>query len=249
MSEPVSPRPRVSAIIPVFNGERYLREAMDSALSQDYTDLEVIVIDDGSTDGTAQVVSSCLAGAGHRLRYHYQPNAGLSAAQNAGVREASGDYIAFLDCDDIWTPGKIRRQMDAFAHEPGLDMVFGLVEQFISPELARMEAGETGREADIMPGYSTGTLLARRDVFERAGLFSSEFRLGEFLDWYARATDAGLRSTMLNTIFLRRRIHKNNMGVRDRDKRADYLRVFKASLDRRRQASANAQKDEGKGGT
>jgi glycosyltransferase involved in cell wall biosynthesis len=247
MRESVTPWARVSAIIPVFNGERYLREAMESALSQDYPNLEVIVIDDGSTDGSAQIAQSYVTAEGHPLRYCHQQNAGLSAAQNAGVRESSGEYIAFLDCDDIWTPGKIRLQIEAFAHEPELDMVFGLVEQFISPELVRGETGAMKQEAEVMPGYSTGTLLARRDVFQRAGMFSSEFRLGEFLDWYARASDAGLRSTMLNSILLRRRIHKNNMGVRDRDKRADYLRVFKASLDRRRQAQAGAQ-DGGKGG-
>jgi hypothetical protein len=123
-----------------------------------------------------------------------------------------------------------------------LDMLFGHVEQFISPELPQPAPAEIQKEANIMPGYSTGTLLARREVFRRAGLFSTEFRLGEFLDWYARATDAGLRSAMLPQVLLRRRIHKHNMGVRDRDKRSDYLRVFKASLDRRRKARSEDEK-------
>jgi hypothetical protein len=136
----------------------------------------------------------------------------------------------------VWTPGKISLQMEAFSTQPELDMLFGHVEQFISPELLQDAAVDAQSGANIMPGYSTGTLLARREVFQRAGLFSTEFRLGEFLDWYARATDAGLRSAMLAPVLLRRRIHKHNMGVRDRDKRSDYLRVFKASLERRRKA-------------
>jgi len=248
MTDSPRPYPLVSAVIPVYNGERYLREAIESALSQDYPKLEVVVIDDGSSDGSAGITQS-YAGlahaslARHPLRYHHQDNAGLSAAQNAGVQHARGEFIAFLDCDDVWTPGKISLQMETFSTQPELDMVFGHVEQFVSPELLQDTQGETPGEvqndAAIMPGYSTGTLLARRDVFQRAGLFSSEFRLGEFLDWYARATDAGLRSAMLAPVLLRRRIHQHNMGVRDRDKRSDYLRVFKASLDRRRKAKSN----------
>jgi glycosyltransferase involved in cell wall biosynthesis len=220
-------RPQVTAVIPVYNGERYLREAIDSVLAQDYPSLELLVIDDGSTDGSAEIARNF----GDRIRYHYQPNAGLSAAQNAGVAEARGAFIAFLDCDDLWVPGKITLQVSVFEKETTTDMVFGHVEQFYSPDLG---SGEDAQAAEIMAGYSTGTMLARASVFERAGLFSSEFRVGEFLDWYGRAMDAGLNSVLLDEVLLQRRIHSDNMGVRERDKRSDYLRVFKASLDRRR---------------
>jgi glycosyltransferase involved in cell wall biosynthesis len=238
MTDSAVPFPLVSAVIPVYNGERYLGEAIQSVLSQDYPNLELVVIDDGSSDGSAQIAQSFAGVAGHALKYHYQDNAGLSAAQNAGVEQASGEFIAFLDCDDLWSPGKISLQMSAFSKQPGLDMVFGYVEQFLSPELAHRAPGEAPKIADVMPGYSTGTMLARREIFTKAGLFSSEFRLGEFVDWYARATDAGATSVMLTPVLLRRRIHKHNMGIRDRDKRSDYLRVFKASLERRRQAKS-----------
>lgn len=225
----------MSAVIPVYNGERYLAEALDSVMAQDYPGLEVVVIDDGSTDRSGAIARSYARGQPHPLRYHRQDNAGLSAAQNAGVREASGEFIGFLDCDDLWTPGKVSRQMAAFASRPDLDMVFGRVEQFYSPELAASGSAPGLEAREVMPGYSTGTLLARRRAFERTGPFSPAFRLGEFLDWYARACDAGLNSIMLDDILLRRRIHQDNMGRRERDKRADYLRVFKATLDRRRQ--------------
>lgn len=227
MTEADTTSPLVTAVIPVYNGERFLREAIDSVLSQDYPKLELLVIDDGSTDGSADVIQSY----GDRIRYQYQPNAGLSAAQNAGVAGASGAFIAYLDCDDLWVPGKISAQMNVFQEETATDMVFGHVEQFFSAEIA--DSAEVDAPG-VMAGYSTGTMLARSSVFQRVGLFSSEFRVGEFLDWYARAKDAGLKSVMLDDILLMRRIHTDNMGVRDRDKRGDYLRVFKASLDRRR---------------
>lgn len=227
MTEPVSRRPRVSAVIPVYNGEAYLREAMESVLAQDYRDLELIVIDDGSTDGSADIARSF----GDRVRYHYQPNAGLSAAQNAGVAQARGAYIAYLDCDDLWVPHKTSRQVAVLDRDPQVDLVFGQVEQFYSPDLPAVDAR---KPPPVMAGYSTGTMLARIGVFDRVGPFSSEFRVGEFLDWYGRAKDAGLRSIMLEEVLMRRRIHGGNMGVRERGNRGDYLRVFKASLDRRR---------------
>jgi len=220
----------VTAVIPVYNGERYLREAIDSILAQDYAAMDVLIIDDGSTDGSADIARSY----GERIRYHYQPNGGLSAAQNAGVAEARGKFIAYLDCDDLWVPGKISLQMKILRKQPEIDMVFCHVEQFYCPQTARERGVDVPLAPPIMPGYSTGAMLARISVFERAGLFMSEFRIGEFLEWYSRASDVGLASAMRDEALLRRRIHADNMGMRDRDKRGDYLRVFKAALDRRR---------------
>jgi glycosyltransferase involved in cell wall biosynthesis len=232
MIEPRAGLPLVTAVIPVYNGERYLREAIDSVLAQDYPALDLLLIDDGSTDGSAAIARSC----GARLRYHYQPNAGLSAAQNAGVENARGAFIAFLDCDDLWAPRKISRQLEVFEASPGTDLVFGHVRQFLSPDLEPGAGRAVPAGLEVMPGYSTGTLLARSEVFQRVGLFARDFRVGEFLEWYGRATDAGLRSQMLDEVLLHRRIHADNMGVRDRDQRGDYLKVFKAALDRRRRS-------------
>jgi glycosyltransferase involved in cell wall biosynthesis len=219
--------PMVSVIIPVYNGERYLAAAIDSVIDQDYPNLDIVIVNDGSTDGSAAIAQSY----GSRLRHHYQENAGLSAAQNKGVALAEGEFISFLDCDDLWLANKISLQLMAFRSTPELDMVFGHMQQFVSPEL---KTAGLARNQEIMQGYSTGTMLARRGAFVRVGPFSSEFRVGEFLDWYGRATDSGLTDLMLPDVLLQRRIHENNMGIRDRDKRSDYLRVFKASLDRKR---------------
>src|SRR5688572_20501170 len=90
--------PTISCIVPVYNGERYIREALDSILGQTYPNLEVVVVDDGSTDATAAAVASY----GNRVSYLWQPNAGPVAARNLGLGAATGDYVAFLDADDLW---------------------------------------------------------------------------------------------------------------------------------------------------
>lgn len=102
-------KPLVSAIVPVFNGEKYLAATLSSILSQTYENLEIIVVNDGSTDGTAAICSSI----GDKIRYIQKSNAGVSAARNRGIAEASGKYIAFLDADDKWMPNKIERQVAA----------------------------------------------------------------------------------------------------------------------------------------
>ncbi len=224
--------PLISAIIPVYNGEKYLEQAIESLLNQCYKPLEVIVVDDGSFDGSAKIAQSF----GTEVRYYYQPNCGLSVTQNKGIELASGAYISFLDSDDLWMPGKLTLQMKAFQAVSSLDMIFGHVQQFCDARLGHEFKSQFRFQRKSMPGYSTGTLLIKRQSFNRVGPFSSDLRLGQFVDWYAKAKDKGLKEFMLPEVLLKRRIHGNNMGIRDCDKRIDYLRVLKASLDRRRQS-------------
>ena len=112
--------PLVSCIIPVFNGARFLGEAVDSILAQTYRPCEVIVVDDGSTDATGDVI----AGYGERVVAVRQPNRGEAAARNAGVRAARGALVAFLDADDLWGPEKLTRQAAKLGEDPRIDLCF-----------------------------------------------------------------------------------------------------------------------------
>ena len=225
----------ISIIIPVYNGERYLAETIESTLAQTHTPGEIIVIDDGSTDGSAKIAERFSTS----VQYHWQPNGGTSAARNRGVAVARGDFLAFLDADDLWTEDKLARQAAAFTKDPTLDVVFGHVQQFYSPELDEETKRRIAIPIETMRGFHAGAMLIKREAFLRVGLFKSDLQLAEFVDWYARAMELGLKSLMLPDMVMKRRIHQTNQGTRHREARGDYVRVLKASLDRRRRQEKN----------
>jgi glycosyltransferase involved in cell wall biosynthesis len=227
-------KPLVSVMIGVYNAEAYLGEAIDSVLAQTYQPLELIVVDDGLTDGSGDVAKAH----GDALRYERQENAGNGAARNRGVELASGSLLAFLDADDRFLPDKLERQWKALEDGDGADMVFGHVREFVSPELSQLERGAIRAAAEPSPWTAPNLMLIRRDAFFRVGPFSETLKVGVTVDWYARALEAGLRGVMLDEVVLERRLHTQNNGLRESDSRSQYLHVLKASLDRRRGSGA-----------
>src|SRR5262249_22905464 len=154
-----------------------------SVRAQAHGNLEIVVIDDGSTDATAEIA----AAAGVRLER--QPQRGAGAARNAGLALARGDFVAFLDADDLWTEGRLAAQLRAAASHPGDDLFFGHVEHFISPEIDASKAAELHCPPGSQPAHLVGCLLARVSAFERVGGFREDLRVGEFVDWCARADE------------------------------------------------------------
>lgn len=221
----------VTCVLPVYNGARFLGEALHSVLDQGVDGLRVIVVDDGSTDATPHV----LAGFGDRIRVVRQENAGVAAARNRGLAEVDSEFVAFQDADDLWCAGKLRRQLDAFRADPDLQLVVGRVQNFWMPELAHEEAAFRGsRFASEAPGYLLQCALARRSVFDRVGRFDPSLRVGEDNDWFLRVRDAGVRAYLVPEVLVRRRLHAGNLTREDLASREAILRNMKASLDRRR---------------
>ncbi|MFC1452059.1 glycosyltransferase family 2 protein [Verrucomicrobiota bacterium] len=230
--------PLVSCIVPAFNAERFLGEAVDSILGQTYRPIEVIVVDDGSTDRTADVAS----GYGDQIVYVRQLNAGPAAARNEGLTRAKGAYVAFLDADDLWHPEKLSRQMAAFNACPDLELCCAHLEHFWVPELqSEKERFEGHRLRAPAPAYSLATLLARRSAFDRVGLLNGELQHADGMEWFLRAAEQGAVQEMLPDVLLRRRLHQDNRSRRRAAaSRHAHLQVIKASLDRRRGGSSQA---------
>ena len=225
-------RPLISCIVPVYNGERYLREALDSVLAQTYRPVEIIVADDGSTDGTAALVTD----SGDQVRYLFQPNAGTAAACNLGLKHAQGDFIAFLAADDLWHPEKLTRQISRFELRPNLDLCVSYVQNFWIPELwEEAERFRNHRISQPVPGYVPQTLLARRAVFETVGHFNVALRHADSTDWFLRAAEHGAVLDIMPDVFVYRRIHQTNVSRRMASaSRDEYVKLVKATLDRRR---------------
>lgn len=233
----MSPARRVSVVIPCYNAAPYLAEALRSVLSQVPTPHEVIVVDDGSTDGSGDIAR----GFGDPVRVVRQEQQGASAARNHGVLLSSGDVLAFLDADDVWPPGSLAVRLAPLEHQPELESVSGLVSQFISPELPEEARRKLVSPEGTSRGRVAGSMLIRRPAFDRVGWFDPSFRIGEAIDWVARADMAGVTNRVVETVVLHRRLHTTNTTSRLKDERAEYLRVLKASLDRRRAAVRSSE--------
>jgi glycosyltransferase involved in cell wall biosynthesis len=222
---------RISTVMAAYNAERYVAQALDSVLAQTLPVSEIIVVDDGSTDRTSEVLRAYAS----RIRVIRQDNRGPACAFNVGIAAASGDALAFLDADDLWVPDKLRIQSEALAAEPELEAVFGYVQQFASPDLAAETAQAYAVPSAPQPGVSKNAILIRRPAFERIGAFDENYSVIDFPEWYARARALGLRSRMLSEVVTLRRQHPDNLGRRKRsEQHAALLEMLKRSIASRR---------------
>lgn len=220
----------VSVIIPVYNGERYLKEAIKSVLSQDYRLLEIIVVDDGSTDDSATVVQQF----GSVVRYHYQAHAGVSSARNSGVELAQGEFLAFLDADDLWVQDKLTQQVAALTADADLQISFGYVRQFHSPDLDDETKRRIKCPATPIQGLHAGCMLLKLATFLQVGRFRADIEGGFFIEWYARAVEQKLKMQTIPDVLMLRRLHATNIGRMEPDRRAGYARVLGEVIQRRR---------------
>ena len=223
-------QPLVSIVIAVYNGEKYLEAAINSVLNQSYPSMELILVDDGSTDNTVAILAryqSC-------AKLLYQANQGQAAAQNLGIMNATGEYITFLDADDLFCPDKLFSQVHYLVQNPTLDIVVGLMQQFLSPELSAESKAKRACPTDLMPGYLPGSTLFRRTCFKRFGLFNTAYKTGVYMDWYMRAKEQGLTEHVHHQLVAKRRIHDTNHGILQRHLQKEYLHIVKAALERRK---------------
>ncbi|MDA8139771.1 MAG: glycosyltransferase [Desulfobacteraceae bacterium] len=184
------PRPYLSVIIPTFNRAAWVKQAIDSVLAQTYSRFELIIVDDGSTDTTPEL----LATYGHRMTTIYQDNAGVSAARNHGIREADGELIAFLDSDDYWLPDKLAAQVSYFSDHPTA-MICQTEETWIrngrrvNPKLRHQKHGGMIFEKSLpLCLISPSAVMLRRSLLDEVGLFDESLPACEDYDLWLRIT-------------------------------------------------------------
>ena len=220
---------KISVIIPVYNGARYLAETLDCVFAQTMAPHEIIIVDDGSTDDSPDI----LRRHGDRLIVIRQENQGVAAARNTGLAHATGEAIAFLDQDDIWPAERNRIMAEALAADPAIDVVAGLVEmrnEATAPRTLSFELTTAHREMLV------GSLLIRRGVFERVGNFNPVVGYGDDTDFMLRRVEEGVPTLRLDIVTLVYRFHDHNTSVDMDVTRFHMLSVFRESIRRRRQS-------------
>jgi glycosyltransferase involved in cell wall biosynthesis len=219
----------VSVIIPTLNAEAYLAETIESVLNQNWESLEILVVDDGSKDGSIAVASNF----GSRVKILQGQHQGLAATRNRGMLGASGAYFLHLDSDDLLWPQSIPILMRNLGAEH--DMVTGKFECFVSPELPRSVAERFVLSPGPQLGHLPGTSLVRAAAFRKFGGLDISFCGRADLEWWIRARDQGASIAMVEDTVLRRRIHDNNLSLRHRESQAtSVLKTVQAVLQRRR---------------
>jgi glycosyltransferase involved in cell wall biosynthesis len=224
--------PLISVIIPIFNAAHFLHKAVASVLAQECQQLEIIVVDDGSTDDIDAAVTALPIA----VRVVKQPNAGPAAARNTGIRAASGEFIAFLDVDDEWPDRTLDALSAMLVADPSLMLIQGFSQVMVlDTTTGRYEA--QGNPADAFP-YYIGSALYRREVFDRVGPFDPTLRFGEDWDWFLRFRDSGLPAGRMSRVTLQVHRHGANMTAErtDLEMTATVLPVFKRMLDRKRRS-------------
>ena len=227
--------PLVSAVIAVYNGEQFLAEALNSALAQTYRPIEIIVVDDGSTDR-----SCAIAQAYAEVRYIYQSHHGLSVSRNIGIHAARGEFIAFLDADDLWTPNKLSIQLAYMREHPELGYTGTRAQLFLESNVTAptwlRENVLTKDHADLTPS----ALVIRRQVFEQIGYFDSHYGISNDLDWLSRALDGGVQKAIVPEMLLSKRLHTTNLSFHAQQTLQEMLQIARASIERKHQGRCAA---------
>jgi glycosyltransferase involved in cell wall biosynthesis len=226
------PNPLVSVIVPVYNAERFLRATLESFFAQDYEPFEVIVADDGSTDGSAEIARSF-----PDVRYFRQENQGPAAARNLAISEARGEIVANVDADDLVPPYKLAVQVRVLVEDPGVTCVLGRQEWIDPPE---------GLARDVvwgdLDGIPLNSLVARRDVLLDLGGYDVSLRGPEDIDLMVRLRERGFRYVVVPDIVVRRRYHGGNLVAGTLTSPLP-LSSLKAKLDRERRARAATEEE------
>ena len=220
---------KISVIIPAYQAEKYLSEAVASVRGQNWPGgLEVIIVDDGSNDGTFALAQQLGDTALTRKR------GGAASARNAGLRAASGELVMLLDADDVLMPGAAACLYAPLDRDPELAAVFGLVRDFVSPELTAEQQQELRVRPESYGGILPGCSLIRRRTFERIGYFDETLKTGETVAWMLKLRDAGLRTMELDDVVLRRRLHLTNTGrVNAKQEMQSYAAILRQRMRRK----------------
>jgi glycosyltransferase involved in cell wall biosynthesis len=225
----------VSVVIPVYNGEKFLGEAIASVLHQTVPAQEIVVIDDGSTDCTPQIA----AGFGPAVSYYRQERQGPPGARNFGIGKAASDWVSLLDADDVWPENSLELQLASIGRDTSLQVVVGYA--LLWPGLEKESvsfSNEVSEEPRLI--MNLGSALIRRSLFDRLGRLDPKLLYCDDWDWFMRARELGIHIGVHNGLVLYYRRHAGNLTNNQTLNNRYVVKMLKQSLDRRRTAGGGS---------
>ena len=195
-------KPLISVVIPVYNTEKYITEAVKSVFRQSYENTEIIIVDDGSTDATLNTLKEF----GEKIKIISQENKGQSVARNVGIKNARGPIIGLLDADDVWPDDHITLMLSYLDQDSSYDFVRGMVE-YVKDLGTNFEQ----MTEPIFLESLVGACLYKRSIFDKVGLFDEEMRQGEDFDWNIRLLENDCKEKKIDQLALLYRRHRDNL--------------------------------------
>jgi glycosyltransferase involved in cell wall biosynthesis len=227
----------VSVVLPVFDGARFLSEAVESVLAQDHRPWELVVVDDGSRDGSAELAAAWEARVPEIRLLRLPENRGPAAARNAGLALARGELITFLDADDCMLPGRLAFQAGFLTRHGRVDLMLNAQEVAVEPGAPAPRWLEPSRPASEEPSFYLMSMIVRRQVLARVGGFDPSFAVSSDTEWFTRALAAGVRIAKVPRPVVRRRVHGSNLTYRHEEMRRATFRSLRARIHERRSAT------------
>jgi glycosyltransferase involved in cell wall biosynthesis len=222
--------PLVSVIVPVHNGEKFIAKTLECILAQDYQEKEIIVVDDGSTDMSGEIIRSY-----KDVKYFFQENRGVPVARNYGVKHSKGELIAFSDQDDLWKSNKLSDQVNYLLENPECEYVLCKRKVFMEPGVQRPSWLKKEFLTSENIDYSPSSLLARASLFQKIGSFNSDFENASDVDWFFRAKNAAIQKGVVDKVLYLKRIHEDNQSNRVEALHKEYLQLIRQSIQRNKE--------------
>jgi len=223
----INPYPLISVILPVYNGKKYIKSAIESVLSQTYTNIELLIVDDGSTDKTKDIVSKYIS---KNVKYIYQKNSGPASARNTALSMAKGDYIAFIDYDDIWYKHKLETQLEYIRSSQKLDAVY-------CPHKLIINNKKTPHNPDNYNYETISGFLVKSNVFYKIGMFNEAYYLASDFDFFQRLKEANFQSELMKEILFDRLIHNDNISLNFSLNKKYLFKILAESIKRKKLSS------------
>jgi glycosyltransferase involved in cell wall biosynthesis len=222
---------KISVVITSFNYSKYIGEAIRSVENQTFPVTEIIIVDDCSTDHSANFIRNTFP----KVKLiALKENVGVASALNIGIRESSGELIALLDGDDYWHSQKIEKQFHMLKSNPTYDACFTLLKQFISPDLTEEEKKKCFIPQEIMVGHTKITMLAKKEIFDRIGLFEEGRKFNDFIEWFARAKRGKIIHDTIHEVLAFRRIKKISLSQSALEKNPEMIQILRKHLQSKR---------------